>query len=223
MHNPDVAFYKDCKDALELGQMCSGVYTIKPDNLHPFDAYCDMETDGGGWAVFQFRMDGTQDFFLGWDDYVRGFGDLNDGEFWLGLSKLHRLTASNSTELRVDLADFDGHTAYAKYSSFKVGASDSEYTMTVSGYSGNAGDSLGVHDGQMFSTKDRDNDVWASNCAEQFIGAWWYKNCHASNLNGLYLSGFHSTDAIGVNWRGWPNSGFKYSLKVTEMKVRHRS
>ena len=58
--------------------------------------------------MLQRGMDGTQDFYLYWDDYVREFGDLK-GEFWLGLSKLHHLTASNpmanTAELRVDLAD----------------------------------------------------------------------------------------------------------------------
>jgi len=28
-------------------------------------------------------MDGSEDFFRGWNDYVNGFGKL-DGEFWLG-------------------------------------------------------------------------------------------------------------------------------------------
>ena len=46
-----------------------------------------MDTDGGGWVVFQRRMDGNEDVYCNWTDYVKGFGDLN-GEFWLGLNKI---------------------------------------------------------------------------------------------------------------------------------------
>ena len=177
-----------------------------------------MEADGGGWTVFQRRINGTQDFYLNWADYVRGFGDVS-GEFWLGLHKIHRLTAS-STRLRVDLADFDGNVRYAKYNTFRVGDSVSKFRLTVSGYSGTAGDSLAHHNNQKFSTKDQDNDGHSGlHCAQTFnTGAWWYNACHYSNLNGVYYNGPNSPSSKGVIWHHWKGSA--YSLKVTEMKVR---
>ena len=178
--------------------------------------------------MFQRRQDGSQDFYLYWDDYEQGFGNLT-GEFWLGLSNIHRLTAAAPhTELRVDLEDFEEATAYAKYNEFAVGNSTSNYVLTVGGYSGTAGDSLvntsdanvNGHNGRQFSTRDRDHDRSASrNCAIIFSGAWWYNNCHFSNLNGLYHGGEHPDSfANGVNWATWRE--YYYSLKFTEMKLR---
>ena len=69
-----------------------------------------------------------------------------------------------------------------------------------------------------FSTKDQDNDHMSYSCAEKFKGAWWYKNCHESNLNGQYLGGQHTTFADGINWKAF--RGGKYSLKRSEMKLR---
>ena len=175
-----------------------------------------MDTDGGGWTVFQRRMNGTQDFYLNWDDYVRGFGDVS-GEFWLGLQKIHHLTAS-STQLRVDLADFIGIDKYAKYSTFSVGDDDDKFRLTVSGYSGTAGDSITLNNNQRFSTKDQDNDAWDGQCVQAHTGAWWYNRCGHSNLNGVYYSGPNSPRYKGVAWYHW--KGWHYSLKATEMKVR---
>ena len=85
--------------------------------------------------------------------------------------------------------------------------------------SGNSGDSLSWHRGMPFTTKDQDNyNKTDNNCAINYKGAWWYKNCHNSNLNGLYRRGNHSSYADGVNWKDW--KGHYYSLKKTEMKIR---
>lgn len=69
-----------------------------------------------------------------------------------------------------------------------------------------------------FSTKDQDNDIGSSHCAQLYKGAWWYDQCHRSNLNGLYLNGRQTTYANGVNWYAF--RGYNYSLRRTEMKVK---
>ena len=193
--------YDDCKNASAQGQSTNGARTIQPDNQPAFQVYCDMETDGGGWTVFQRRMDGSVDFYRYWTDYQQGFGNLS-GEFWLGLDKIHHLT-STASELRVDMRDFEGNSAYAQYTSFSVGDSASKYILTVSGYSGTAGDSLAYQNRQKFSTRDQDSDAWGDSCAQTFKGGWWYNVCHTSNLNGLYHGGSHSSFADGVNWYTW--------------------
>ena len=176
-----------------------------------------METDGGGWTVFQRRMDGSVDFYRNWDDYVHGFGNISE-EHWLGLSKLHRLAnGSASTELRVDMEDKEGVYGYAEYSSFYISGSSTDYTLHISGYSGSSGvgDSLAYHNGRKFTTKGNDNDIWSGNCADRYFGGWWYNNCHRSNLNGRYDDDSYGK---GINWAAW--RGVYYSLSFTEMKVR---
>jgi len=76
------------------------------------------------------------------------------------------------------------------------------------------GDSLTYHNGQSFTTKDRDHDQHGGNCATTYKGAWWYKTCYYSNLNGLYLPG--QTAERAVVWHHWKKS----SLKKVEMKMR---
>ncbi|XP_052075407.1 microfibril-associated glycoprotein 4-like [Mytilus californianus] len=80
------------------------------------------------------------------------------------------------------------------------------------------GDSLTYHNGYMFSTYDRDNDIHLQNCAVIYEGAWWYQRCHSSNLNGVYLSGIKSSRADGVIWYEW--KGHYYSLKSTRLMIK---
>ena len=176
-----------------------------------------MRTDGGGWIVFQRRQDGSVDFYRGWNDYKAGFGRLM-ADFWLGNDKIHRLTSSRPSSLRVDLEDWRGVQAYATYGRFSIGDEQTRYRLQVSSFSGTAGDSLDWHSNMAFTTKDRDNDrAKRENCAVTYTGAWWYNKCDDSNLNGKYLG--ERRGHRGARWNSFRGS---LSLKSIEMKLRPR-
>ncbi|KAM9786421.1 microfibril-associated glycoprotein 4-like [Syngnathus typhle] len=206
-----------CCDVMAAGKSRSGVYSIFSGS-NSFEAYCNMWQDGGGWTVIQRRKDGSVDFFRGWKDYRKGFGDLA-GEHWLGLQNIHALTASGAYQLRIDLTTFAGRNYYALYDNFSVGPEKDGYPLLVSGYSGNAGDSLTFHSGMKFSTEDRDQDEHPDNCATLFKGGWWYKHCYLVNLNGLYKA-TATYDDHHVRWDTLELPDHR--LRFVEMKIRPR-
>uniref|UniRef100_F6YMU7 Tenascin-N n=1 Tax=Callithrix jacchus TaxID=9483 RepID=F6YMU7_CALJA len=209
----------DCSQVRQNNNAASGLYTIylHGDASRPLQVYCDMDTDGGGWTVFQRRNTGQLDFFKRWRSYVEGFGDPRK-EFWLGLDNLHNLTTGTPTryEVRVDLQTAN-ESAYAIYDFFQVASSKERYKLTVGKYRGTAGDALSYHNGWKFTTFDRDNDIALSNCALTHHGGWWYKNCHLANPNGRYGETKHSE---GVNWEPW--KGHEFSIPYVELKIRPR-
>ncbi|CAI9156708.1 unnamed protein product [Rangifer tarandus platyrhynchus] len=232
---------RDCYDVLQThpSGAQSGIFSIKlPGSSKIFSVYCDQETGLGGWLLIQQRMDGSLNFNRTWQDYKRGFGSLNDkgeGEFWLGNEYLHLLTLRGSI-LRVELEDWAGKGAYAEYH-LRVGSEAEGYALEVSSYKGTAGDALiegsveegteyTSHTGMRFSTFDRDADKWEDNCAEVYGGGWWYNNCQAANLNGIYYPGgsYDPRDNSpyeienGVVWV--PFRGADYSLRAARMKIR---
>ncbi|XP_058123407.1 microfibril-associated glycoprotein 4-like [Anopheles ziemanni] len=200
----------------------SGIYKIQPEKpfKQPMSVLRDQEYESGGWTVIQQRFDGSVDFYRGWQEYKNGFGSL-EGEFWLGLDRIHQLTASKPNELVVLLEDFDGNRTYARYERFSIGDEAQKYLVaSIDGYSGTAGNAMSGIKGVPFTTLDSDNDTWYKNCAVQFTGAWWYTACHSSNLNGRYLRGETKEYASGMVW--YEFRGHYYALKSSKMMIRSK-
>ncbi|XP_065261398.1 fibrinogen alpha chain [Emys orbicularis] len=231
----------DCDDVRQkhTSGAKSGIFRIKPAGSDKvFSVYCDQQTTLGGWLLIQQRLDGSVNFNRTWQDYKKGFGSVDDkgkGEFWLGNENIHLLTQKD-TVLRVELEDWAGNDAYAEYN-IHVGSESEGYVLSVSAYEGTAGDALIIgsveegseytaHANMKFSTFDRDSDQWEENCAEVYGGGWWYNNCQAANLNGIYYRGgqYDPRNNVpyeienGVVWI--PFRASDYSLKVVRMKIR---
>ncbi|XP_076087684.1 fibrinogen-like protein A [Mytilus galloprovincialis] len=99
--------------------------------------FCEMGIDNGGWTTVQRRYEGTVDFYRLWDDYKTGFGNIA-GEHWLGNDNLHFILRQRSYQVRFDLEDFAGVTAYAVYSRMYVGDESANYKLNLTGYNGTA-------------------------------------------------------------------------------------
>ncbi|XP_029978377.1 microfibril-associated glycoprotein 4-like isoform X2 [Sphaeramia orbicularis] len=197
----------------------SGEFVIYPVDGRAVQVYCDMETDGGGWTVFQRRMDGSVGFHRPWDQYKKGFGDVN-GEYWLGLDNIHYLTRRRDYELLVEMSDFDGNNVSARYATFFVGGEHRGYELHISEFTdGGAGDALSSHNGMKFSTFDKDQDPSSYNCAKTYLGGFWHHAyCAYGNPNGAYLWGYDGNYKFGVFWYYW--KGYYYSMKNFSMKIR---
>ena len=222
-------FPRDCSDLPALDGSCT--YELQPgpgDSQPPTSAYCDQDTDGGGWTVIQRRnahIKPRENFNPDWASYRKGFGSLT-GEFWWGLQNLWMLTWSpdRNYELRVDMEDFDGQTRYAVYDSLRITSECDGYRLILGNYTGtgDAGDSLNRSNGTKFTTKDRDNDEYRLNCSRYRKGGFWFnKYCNNTNLNGEHYSGPRKNtweDKAVVTWLTF--RGPYHSLKIVEMKVR---
>ncbi|XP_044158794.1 microfibril-associated glycoprotein 4-like [Bufo gargarizans] len=217
-------FPADCQDVWDRSRPLSGVYIIHPRGARrPLPVYCDMTTSGMVWTVFQRRLDGSVHFNQSWQDYVHGFGNA-DGEYWLGLQNIYRLTMCGEYELRVELEDLEGARVSAQYMNFSLSRHalnpDSDgYRLNVGAFTdGGAGDALSLHVGHMFSTYDKDQDGHVQNCAEYWGGGFWYHSagCAEAGLNARY----NTTDSQhpAFSWTTWVD--FPQTLRGSQMKMR---
>lgn len=234
----DMAYYclehtvfEDCCQPRFLQLKTSGIYPIRISKRGY--GYCDMTTDGGGWTVVARRMGGGRLFNKTWNQYKRGFGQL-DRDFWVGLDTLHRLTQYN-TEMRVDLWHKNGSHFYAHYDYFTLAPEFFKYSLTIRGYKAeksNIFDAFSEHNGLQFSTEDRintDSLACATQIRDRDTGGWWYFNndkpyCYKVNLNSAVRGSNTNGATNGILWDGDGDTDEEHEAFIqAEMKVRPKS
>ncbi|XP_039256378.2 microfibril-associated glycoprotein 4-like [Styela clava] len=181
------------------------------DDLTTIEVNCILK-ESRSWMVIQRRINGSLSFNRQWEGYAEGFGNPN-GEFWIGLRNLHKLTSSANYRLRIDLENWEGESRYAVYEKFAVKSEKNNFELEVSAYTGNAGDGMATHNGMGFTTSDRDNDETSSNCASSYPGGWWFRSCYGGGAN---LNGLHPKSEKDFHWLPWMDPE---TLKFSEMKI----
>ena len=226
--------FENCCEPKLLGFNKSRIYPVMA--LAPLVkiAYCDMETDGGGWTLILrrgFRKTKYQDVFptIAEPYYHRGFGRV-DRDFWLGLKALHYMTSKEDVELRVDLKH-NGVRYFAKYSYFSIGNKSTDYTLQVDGYmeESTLPDSLSHSSGfgfvDEFSEPDSDAvslqyDRRSRKCSTIHNSPWWYGQKGNETCSRVLFFGRFIVEAR--NFPKWEFEGEKRGFQFVEMKIRSK-
>ncbi|KAH8300057.1 hypothetical protein KR044_009060, partial [Drosophila immigrans] len=151
----------------------SGTRSINVPGYGSFDVLIDDSTVGPGWIVIQQRIDGKEEFFRDFSAYSAGFGSF-EGDFFLGLEKIHQLTNSWRYELAIHMEDFIGNVNFALFDNFKVGSQLEDYKLKSLGEFSSNGivDQLRFLVGHKFSTYNHNNADWSANSFH--YGGWWF-------------------------------------------------
>jgi len=206
-------------NATNNGEKCAKVRLIELAETLACHVACNTPVDSDAVAmVVRKQSENAEDFFnQNFKAYQDGFAA--NGESWIGLDKLHRLTSERSYSLKITMTDYDNKTFVAVYNNFKVGPGE-DYVATVESFNdtlSTLGDSMRYCNGMKFSTKDRDQDGAGHHCAETHTGGFWYEACMHAHPTGLssatkkngkrYVTYYRGGDR-GISWDSWSEAEY---------------
>ena len=198
---------KDCYDlkCYRVSNAQDGPHTIYPSrsNLTSLPVSCDQETDGGGWIMYQRRVDGTFNFTRNWEEYKYGFGDHGDNttELWMGNEHVYQVLmsygSSTKWELRIEADAFDGTSCWVVASNVGMYNETRRYAMywdSVAQSTGELADDWKHHRMKPFNTLDNSEGLDAKRCVGEYKGGWWYE--HDRFCGRIFLNGEYENQAV---------------------------
>ncbi|XP_061165575.1 angiopoietin-related protein 7-like [Saccostrea echinata] len=209
----------DCYDIYNCGIKKTGIYKIFPyrnvNNSTSVQVLCDMELTGGGWTVIQHRnRDNPRvNFNTTWDEYKRGFGDVN-GNYWLGNDVIHKLTTTFQNELYIKMKSTNNQDHEVKYNQFSISSEADGYRLSLGTKIGSITDAFRGYNivNEKFSTFDHDNQ---HRCGSRCGSGWWFKYCTWTNLNAPFFE-----DHLSNVW--YPSIDKGKNLYQSKMMIKRK-
>jgi len=148
---------------------------------------CIDSSDQDGWILLQrsnvSATSNDDNIFarMKWNNYRDGFEDPGIA-YWYGLQKMHEKTSSGRWKVAL-VYRCGGGDKCAVFNDFKIDGENEKFKLHVGAEVSRKGFESGwildYNNEMAFTTSDRDNDIWISNCAayNTILGGWWHKDC----------------------------------------------